>query len=264
MRATALALLLNVLSLCAAVALSQHSLWAGLALGAAAIAAVTLWLGRFEGRIRRAVAEATHELRNPLAVVRGAVEVIRDRASGRLTPREDGFLADGLRAVDGMRRLLVDLGSAAVDPPLMVAQVQVRELLDEAVRDAATRFPGAQVTVSCPEGLTAQADRLRAGQIMANLLANALQQEPAPAVEVTAVEDAAAVVIRVSDRGPGVPAEMRERLFEPFATTGAHRGGSGVGLATSRRLAERMGGALTLIATSPSGATFELRLPLRR
>src|SRR5206468_3415093 len=67
-------------------------------------------------------------------------------------------------------------------------------------------------------------------------------------------------LIRVSDNGPGVPERVRDRLFQPFATS-ARPDGAGLGLAIARELAQAHGGDLTLSVTGPGGSTFELRLP---
>jgi len=97
----------------------------------------------------------------------------------------------------------------------------------------------------------------------ANLLANAAQAG-ARRVEIRGASRGDCVGIIVADDGPGIPGDLRDRLFEPFAT--GRSTGTGLGLAVSRQLVERHGGSLTLVesaGTAEHGAVFELVLPLR-
>ena len=108
-------------------------------------------------------------------------------------------------------------------------------------------------------------DPMRLEQILVNLLSNAVRLSPAGEA-VTLHVDAASpdTRFRVVDRGPGVPAELRERIFEPFERFDPHSGlGTGLGLPVSRRLAEVMGGRLMVEDTPGGGATFVLVLPMK-
>lgn len=106
-------------------------------------------------------------------------------------------------------------------------------------------------------------DPVRLAQILTNLLSNAIRHSPDGAtirVQVAAWADGAA--FRVSDHGPGIPADALERIFEPFERDDPHSGvGAGLGLPVSRRLAEVLGGRLTVDSTVRQGATFALVLP---
>lgn len=260
MRSTAIAVGANLLAFAAAVAVARWNLWVGVLGGAAAIAASTAWATSSEGRVRRAVASAAHELRNCLGVIRGAVELVSGRADSRLTPPEQRFLQDALRNVDAMKLLVVDLASAAVEPPVAIRTVDLRSELELAVRDALATFPRAAVTLSGGEGILVAVDPLRLRQILSNLLANALGLDAPGRVEIEASDAGGFARIRVRDEGPGIPPELQPRLFQPFVTSKASHGGSGLGLAVSRRLAERMGGSLELESTSAGATVFALRL----
>ncbi|MCE7870224.1 sensor histidine kinase [bacterium CPR1] len=96
-------------------------------------------------------------------------------------------------------------------------------------------------------------------QVLTNLLSNAHQV--GPEVEVSARASGATVELEVRDFGPGIPAEIRSRLFEPFFTTRPVGQGTGLGLFLARGIAERAGGSLELAATGPGGSTFRLLLP---
>ena len=118
-----------------------------------------------------------------------------------------------------------------------------------------SRIDGARETI--------RTDPLRLEQILLNLLSNAIRHSPAGAVVETIVEEAAGhMVFSVMDHGPGVPAELRDRIFEPFERFDPHSGlGTGLGLPVSRRLAAALGGALTVEDTAGGGATFILKIP---
>jgi len=107
-------------------------------------------------------------------------------------------------------------------------------------------------------------DPVRFDQILVNLLSNAIRHSPAGATITVRVEqDTAAVLVQVCDRGPGVPEELRARIFEPFERFDPVSGiGTGLGLPVSRRLAEVLGGTLHVADTPGGGATFTLRLPV--
>ena len=111
---------------------------------------------------------------------------------------------------------------------------------------------------------TLRTDPVRLEQILVNLLSNAVRHSPEGGIVTVQVEpQLAAVAFRVSDHGPGIPTELQERIFEPFERFDPHSGvGTGLGLPVSRRLAEVLGGRLTVESVVGRGATFSLSLPL--
>ncbi len=112
---------------------------------------------------------------------------------------------------------------------------------------------------------TLRTDPMRLEQILVNLLSNAIRHSPeGSAVALTVRQAAAAARFAVIDHGPGVPPELRDRIFEPFERFDPQSGlGTGLGLPVSRRLAEALSGTLMVEATAGGGATFILQLPLR-
>jgi len=106
-------------------------------------------------------------------------------------------------------------------------------------------------------------DPVRLEQILLNLFSNATRHSPEGAVVAVAVKHVAgAAWFAVIDHGPGVPVELRDRIFEPFERFDPHSGlGTGLGLPVSRRLAEALGGTLTVEETPGGGATFTLKIP---
>ncbi len=112
---------------------------------------------------------------------------------------------------------------------------------------------------------TFRTDPVRLEQILVNLLSNAVRHSPEGGTVAVHVATADSMVsFRVSDRGRGIPLELQDRIFEPFERFDPHSGlGTGLGLPVSRRLAEVLGGALTVQSVVNRGATFTLALPLR-
>src|SRR6266487_346155 len=112
---------------------------------------------------------------------------------------------------------------------------------------------------------TLRTDPVRLEQILVNLLSNAVRHSPEGETVAVRVEQGRSDVrFLVVDHGPGVPPELRARIFEPFERFDPHSGlGTGLGLPVSRRLAEVLGGGLAVEGTAGPGATFSLVLPLR-
>jgi signal transduction histidine kinase len=106
-------------------------------------------------------------------------------------------------------------------------------------------------------------DPVRLEQILVNLLSNAIRHSPPESTVTLRVRSApGAALFEVIDHGPGVPVDLRDRIFEPFERFDPHSGlGTGLGLPVSRRLAEALGGTLTVEETAGGGATFILKLP---
>jgi signal transduction histidine kinase len=110
-----------------------------------------------------------------------------------------------------------------------------------------------------------ESDPLRIQQILVNLLGNAVKFTEAGVVELRVEMDGDALVITVNDTGPGIPPHHHAQIFEAFTqvdqTATRNKGGTGLGLPVSRKLAELLGGTLGLQASSPQGSSFVLRLP---
>ncbi|MFE6625958.1 MULTISPECIES: cell wall metabolism sensor histidine kinase WalK [Streptomyces] len=205
-------------------------------------------------RQRRFVADASHELRSPIASLRTQLEVAA--AHPELLDL-DGAVEDTVR----LQRLAADL--------LLLARLDAGERPADARVDLAAlarEEAGGRtgVRVRAEEGVTVAGSRGQLGRVLANLLDNA-QRHARSAVEVAVRRDGGAVVVAVADDGEGVPAADRERIFERFVRLDAARsrddGGAGLGLAIARDVAVRHGGTLTVHDAPAGGALFELRLP---
>ncbi|MFF7953866.1 sensor histidine kinase [Streptomyces griseorubiginosus] len=205
-------------------------------------------------RQRRFVADASHELRSPIASLRTQLEVA---AAHPELLDVDGAVEDTVR----LQRLAADL--------LLLARLDAGERRGDARVDlgelAARCARGRDgVTVEAP-AVEVTGSRGQLERVLGNLLDNA-QRHARTAVAVTVRRDGEWAVVSVADDGSGVPAADRERVFERFVRLDEARarddGGAGLGLAIARDVAVRHGGTLTVRDAPAGGALFELRLPV--
>ena len=191
--------------------------------------------------------------------------------------RDPQFYQELLEGMDQetarLQRLLEDL-SHLHEQALGVLELD-RQTLDLNTWLAETLIPWQQAALNkrlhwnihVPTSLpVVQADPLRLGQIIGNLVSNAIKYTPGGgAVTVEAGEDGAYVWIRISDTGPGIPAADQEKMFEPFVRGGQGKRfpqGLGLGLSIARELVEAHGGRLELESEAGFGSKFTVRLPL--
>jgi signal transduction histidine kinase len=213
---------------------------------------------RAEG-LSRVAAMAAHEIRNPLGVIRGTVELMRERSGRSLGERDLAALVDIGAEVERLRKLTQDLLDLSSDRPLLLATVDVAALVDEVARATEASFPEIRVRRVSGSLPAIEADASRLRQVFANLLTNAAQAQRAGEIDVRAHEHGGGVQVAVTDEGPGVAEGAEERLFDLYFTTKS--GGTGLGLAIARALVERHGGTLSYHRNQPRGAAFEVTLP---
>jgi signal transduction histidine kinase len=198
-------------------------------------------------------ATVAHDLRNPLNIVNMAV------AGGPAEVREE--VAAQLARMDRLIADLLDYAAAwKVEPrPL--------PLLEEA-EAAAVGLPGAAVEMDVPSDLTVFADAGKLRRVLVNLLVNARAAAGAEGgIRVEAMPSGdGGVEVAVLDDGPGLPAEIRERLFQPFVSRSASGGspGTGLGLAIVARIMEAHGGSAALVERDGWATCFRLRFPPAR
>jgi two-component system, OmpR family, sensor kinase len=209
--------------------------------------------------LRKMAAMAAHEIRNPLSIISGTVELMRERSKAALGERDRGSLESILGEVDRLRQLTDDFLDLSAARPLSLREVQLADLLEEVARATEAAFPGIQVRCEVNALPPVSADRGRLRQVFANLLTNAAQAQQTGELCVRANAQGGAVCVDVEDRGPGISPEVQARLFDPFVTTKAR--GTGLGLAISRQLVIRHGGNLSLVEGGPPGTTFRVQLP---
>jgi PAS domain S-box-containing protein len=237
-----------------------------------------------EESLRRAVATrdqvvsmVAHDLRNPLAVMRTSLPLLRKALSaspeGDVRRRGDASLSRLDRQVTKMEKLLdelLDVAQLQTGRPLALERracdlvVLVRELAVE--HSAASGNPKIELHTTAPT-VVGDWDAARLERAIGNLLSNAIKYSPSGSEIVVEVERAGDhATVRVSDHGVGIPEADRERIFEWFARgENAERTarGIGVGLAGARRIVEEHGGSLTVESELRVGSTFTVRLPLK-
>jgi len=228
-------------------------------------------LGRLDASFtaqRQFVADASHELRNPLAVIRTNADVaLREE---RLPEPVRRRLEAVHRASERMRLLVDDLLALArlELTPADLVEVDVTAVVAEVAEehDAVARTLGVSLEHAAEPGLRAVGDTEAMRRALGNLLDNALRHAPAEsAVRLAAARHDASVVITVADDGVGLSEDEREHVFDRFWRSDSSRsresGGSGLGLAIVRRIAEAHGGDVAVRSAPGNGSTFELRLP---
>jgi len=218
------------------------------------------------------LATLAHELRNPLAPIRQAARVARAPAATESQVRWAHEVIE--RQVHNMARLLDDLLDVS---RITRGTMEIRKELIElhAVMDAAIEISRPAIearnhalSVECQLRTKVYADPLRLAQVIANLLTNAAKYtEPHGQIRLTAQCDGGELILRVSDTGIGIAAEMLPRIFEMFVQVKSvldkSEGGLGIGLALARGLTELHGGSLEAQSAGlGSGSTFTLKLPL--
>jgi signal transduction histidine kinase len=212
------------------------------------------------------VADASHELRTPIAVLKTELETaLRNEDAGS---KVRASLVTALDEVDHLSQLAGDLLliAQAADGRLPVRRenVEIRELLERTRARFAdrARAQGREIPVEAANGLHASLDPLRVRQALGNLLDNALRHGGGN-VRLAARQDDGAVEFDVGDDGPGFSADFRPRAFERFSRGDDARteSGAGLGLAIVRVIAEAHGGTATIVNGASPGATIRIRIP---
>jgi two-component system OmpR family sensor kinase len=223
-----------------------------------------------EERLRQFLADASHELRTPLASIRGYAELFRL-----------GAVRDSAGTENAMRRIEEESARMGVLVEDMLALARLEEQPDrpkepvdltalarDAVQDARARAPEREVSLAEDGPAVVIGDELQLRQVFTNLLGNAIVHTPdGSPIEVVVHGGAEQATLSVSDHGPGIPAEERERLFERFwrREGGRERGraGAGLGLAIVQGVVDAHGGSVEIREVPGGGASFVVTLPTR-
>jgi two-component system phosphate regulon sensor histidine kinase PhoR len=220
------------------------------------------------------VANVSHELKTPIASIKGFVETLLD---GAVEHREDAlrFLKIIAKQADRLNAIIEDLLSLAkieqneraADLPLVDSSI--KDVLEAAVSDCQTKAAARQISVklNCEPSLRAAINPPLLEQAVANLLDNAVKySEPSRLVQIHAQQTLGEVIIAVSDEGCGIESEHLPRLFERFYRVDRARsrklGGTGLGLSIVKHIVQAHRGHITVASRIGKGSTFTIHLPI--
>jgi signal transduction histidine kinase/CheY-like chemotaxis protein len=220
------------------------------------------------------LASMSHELRTPLNAIIGFSEVLLERMFGELNERQDDYLRDILSSGKHLLELLNDILDLskieAGQMDLSRSQFAVRESLEYCLSMVRERALKQRILLNLdvdPQVGMLDADRLRFRQVVLNLLSNAVKFTPeGGSVGIRASIRDQDLVVEVTDTGPGVPPEDRQRIFDSFQQGTRHNEqteGTGLGLTLSKRILELHGGRIWIDSEPGQGSTFGFALPTR-
>jgi heavy metal sensor kinase len=220
---------------------------------------------------RRFFADAAHELRTPMSIIRGEAEVALSRSDRPVEEYVEALrvISDEARALSlSVENLFLLARAGTGQLPLEMKSFFLDDLLHNVVKSFRTIAQGVTVSYEVGEELPVKADEALLRRAIVNLVENAARHTPSGG-SVTLRVDRVANSYRISvrDSGSGVPVELREQIFQPFfrasqGGTGEPRRGAGLGLPIARWIAETHGGTLSLAESSSKGSTFVLSLPV--
>lgn len=213
------------------------------------------------------VADASHELRTPIAAVSGHAELMaspqvdddtRSRSLGRIQSES----ARMRRLVDNLLTLAAhDTGHRLPKRPINLSGIAIDALEDARAIDPERTYVNGRI-----DDVRVMGDPVQLMQIVTNLLANVrTHTPPATTATVDVFADGSDAVVRVADTGPGISSEVRPRLFERFIRrndAGVKTGGAGLGLAIVTALVDEHDGTVQLADSAPGGTVFEVRIPV--
>jgi two-component system, NtrC family, sensor histidine kinase HydH len=211
-----------------------------------------------------------HEIRNPLASLKGHAQLLAERVEDDpALARKVARIVDESQRLETLTHSLLDFARTGRIEPAEVDPAALLRRCAEACAQAACGAKG-DAHEGPPKGVTVEVDdagapprwRLDAPKlerVLGNLLDNAAQAAPGAPVQAWVRSDGRRLVFEVRDRGPGVPVDERARIFEPFHTTRTR--GTGLGLAVTRRIVEQHGGTIEVLDAPGGGACFRVSLP---
>jgi len=210
------------------------------------------------------LATAAHDLRGPLTIILGHLQLLR-------MPQAGHSVDEALAAIERSAARMLGTVTSVLDERKPVSKatppavLRLEPLCRDIVEDLKLAFPNRTLRLRSVADAVVAADRVGVERILTNLITNAMvhtADECGVDVSIVPGHDPRAALVLVVDDGPGVGADQRERIFEPYARGKTTASGSGLGLHISRDLARANGGELSLRERAGRGCCFELRLPV--
>ena len=220
----------------------------------------------------------SHELRTPVTIISGYARLLLSEEVGPLNDDQRRFLSESAKACRRLDAFIADLLEASRvrddDAVLEVSVGSLRDAIDGVTSLMQPLLEERDLRIETeipPEANRAQFDRMRLEQILTNLIGNAIKHSPADSLIEIATrklpsddpDERPLVEISVSDEGPGVSAQNRERVFDAYVQIGENKraGGLGLGLAVCKRLVDAHGGTIEVTGRSGGGSRFAFTLP---
>jgi signal transduction histidine kinase len=201
-----------------------------------------------------------HEVRNPLAIIRSMVQNLGETLNAEAERRS---CREVIEEIDRLSRVTSSLVGLSRPLRPRIVEVDAKDVVSRVEWLSRRLLDGRGVALqvdSGPERARVRADPDLACQVLLGLVSNAAEaSEEGGTIDLRWHESSDEVVFAVADRGPGVPPELHDKVFDPFFSTKA--GGAGLGLAVAREVAEAQGGRVALESSSERGARFALHLP---
>ncbi|MDP8999792.1 MAG: HAMP domain-containing histidine kinase, partial [Myxococcota bacterium] len=219
-----------------------------------------------EGRlttIGRLLSSVIHDLKTPLSVISGYVQLMQTSKDVDLRERYAQLILRQFELIGAMQREVLEF--ARGEKSVLIRRVYLQKFFDDVRAQLASDLAkrGIELVVDSQERGTARFDEGKILRVMHNIARNAVEAMGRGGgkfvIKVTRDKHDGSLLVTFSDTGPGIPKEIEHRLFQSFVTSGK-RGGTGLGLAIVKKIAEEHGGSIT-VQTSRRGATFKLRIP---
>jgi signal transduction histidine kinase len=219
------------------------------------------------------LAAMSHELRTPLTAILGYADLLQGEIGGTLSELQHDHVTRIMAGTWHLIRIIDEILSfsrvEAKKYDVQVDPVDVHDIVEQSIAmlQQQAALKGVPIVTDVPDNLVIHTDALKLRQILVNLLGNAVKFTDRGSITIQARADDGELRCHVMDTGTGVPQHMQALIFEPFVqadqSATRSKGGTGLGLALSRGLAELLGGSLVLARTGPEGSEFVLTLPLR-
>lgn len=212
------------------------------------------------------LATISHELKTPLASTDIGLKLLENSKFGTLQEEQKNILSDlkkdNQRLIKLVSELLDVTQAEAGNINLNIGSVEVREIIGYAIETVKNQAneKDVMIQVNIPEDIPfIKADKEKAAWVLVNILSNAIRYSPEKeTITIDIATQNNKVSIEISDKGPGIPLQYQEKIFQRFFTVPGSKQGSGLGLAISKEFMEAMGGAIGLQSVAQSGTIFKL------
>ena len=219
------------------------------------------------------ISTVSHELRTPLTSIRGSLGLVMSETIGKIPKPIKDMLTITANNTERLLSLINDiLDIQKIESGMMAFRfhsLELKSFIEKAItmnQSYADQFDVRFILKSAPDNIRVYADDDRLMQVMSNLMSNAAKFSPhGDDIEINIARHNGAIRISISDHGPGIPEDFRDKLFEKFtqydSTDTRQKGGTGLGLSITRLIVEKHGGRIDYVSQSNIGTTFYIELP---